>query len=101
MEKENYIFGITLTDDFKVKDYADFLKKEYDLSPQEIKELKPAYLFKLSNNIQFWCFDADIVLLSKKKETFYPTGNSVPISKIEDNKEIVALVDENSEVLLL
>ena len=101
MIKKEYIFGITLTDVFEVKDYKDFLKKEYDLTAKEMKELKPAHLFRLSDNIKFWCFDADKVLFSEEGEIYYHTEDFEPINKIENNKDIVALVDENNEVEMI
>ena len=101
MEKSNFIFGIALTDMFETQDYIDFLKEEYDLTKEEIKELKPAYLFKLSDNVRFWMFDADKVLFSEDKETYYHTGDFEPIARIEDNKDIVALVDENFETEII
>ena len=59
-----------------------------------------AHLFRLSDNVRFIQFDADIVLFSEDKETYYHTGDFEPINKV-DNKEIVALVDENSEVEII
>ncbi len=96
MEKENFIFGIALSDDEIDENYKQKMKKEYDLKPTEIKELKMAHLFKLSDNVRFGQFDADIVLFSEEKETYYYTGVFEPIGKVE-NEEIIALVDENSE----
>ena len=102
MRKEkDFIFGIALTDNFEVKDYADYLKKENDLTEKEIKELKPAHLFRLSDNIRFWQFDADNILFSEEKEIYYHTGDFEPINRIENNEEIVALVDENNELELI
>ncbi len=99
--KRDFIFGIALTDMFETKDYADFLKKEYDLTAKEIKELKSAHLFRLSDNVRFILFDADNVLFSEEKETYYHTGDFEPINQIKDNKDIVALVNENNELELI
>lgn len=99
--KKDFLFGIALTDNFETKDYADFLKKEYDLTTKEIKELKPAHLFRLSDNVRFWQFDADNVLFSEEKETYYHTGDFEPIEGIKNNEDIVALVDENCELEMI
>jgi len=75
---KNFIFGIALSD--------------YDV--EELKELKPAHLFKLSDFFQYTQFDADIVYWNEDKETFYSTGDFEPTEiKKED---VVALSDENS-----
>lgn len=99
MENKNkWIFGIVLNDDEEVSEnYSDYFRKENDLTVAEIKELKMAHLFRLSDNIRFTGgFDADIVAWSEEKETYYHTGDFEPIGQVE-NKHIIALVDENAE----
>jgi len=91
---KNFIFGIALSDYDVEEIYLDKIQKEYHLSDEELKELKPAHLFKLSDFFQYTQFDADIVYWNEDKETFYSTGDFEPTEiKKED---VVALSDENS-----
>lgn len=101
MENKNkWIFGITLSN-FDIDDcYKKMMKKEHNLTAKEIKELKTAYLFRLSDNIKFWQFDADIILVDTENETYYHTGDFEPIERVE-NKSIIALVDENCEMEMI
>lgn len=98
--KKDFIFGITTNDDEIDENYKEKMKTEYDLSEEEIKELKYGHLFRLSDNVRFSAFDADIVLFSEEKETYFHTGDFEPINKVE-NKDIIALVDENCELEII
>lgn len=95
MENKNkWIFGIAL-DDSEIDDcYKQMMKKEHDLSDEDIVKLKMAHLFRLSDNVQFNVYDADIVLWDGYN--YYLTGDFEPMSGIE-NKDIVALSDEKGE----
>lgn len=97
--EKQFIYGITLSD-YEIDNYRkESIKKEYGLTDKQIKQLKMAHLFRLSNNIKFQQFDADIVLFNEDGETYYHTGDFEPIKRV-DYDEVVALVDNNMEVEL-
>lgn len=100
-DKNKWIFGIALSGNEDEEgqidgSYKEMMKKDYDLSNKDISKLKMAYLFRLSDNIRYYAFDADIVLYSDKSETYYHTGEFEPTGA-KENKDIIALCDENGE----
>jgi hypothetical protein len=98
MEIKHYTIGIT-EGDFEISDYKDYIEKEYqDL---DTSKLVPAYLFFLDNNIQYYQFDADNVLLDKESQSYYHLSSTSVIKKVE-NTEILGFVDsETAEVILI
>lgn len=99
-KRDSFFYGIVLSDNEMDDNYKKMLKKEYDLKANELKELKMGHLFRLSDNVRFYQFDADVVAFSENTETYYHTGDFEPIAQVE-NKDIVALVNENCECELV
>ena len=97
MNKENFIWAVSLNGSEMEDHHKEHIKTEYDLKDEDIKSLKVANLFRIVDNIKYWQFDSDIVLLDEESESYYHTGDSEVMNKVE-NKEIVALIDENSEL---
>ena len=99
MNKRDLIFGIALSDDEIDDCYLKSVSEDNNISKRDVKKLKMAHLFLLSDNVRFSQFDADIVLFDEKG-IYYHTGDAEPINRVE-NKDIVALVDVNGEVELV
>ena len=99
MNKEGFLFGIVLSDDEIDDCYLKSVSKNNNMPKRDVKRLKMAHLFRLSDNVRFSQFDADIVLFDKKG-IYYHTGDFEPINRVE-NKDIVALVNENAKVELV
>jgi len=94
MENKNkWIFGIALFDG-DVEDYKEYMKKEYDLSDEQIAKLKMAHLFRLSDNVRYHTFDADIVLYDEDGETYYHTGDFEPINTVKVTDTVAVCSDE-------
>ena len=98
MDKTNFLYGITLTNEEIDDCYIELMKKEHNLKPDEIKKLKMGYLFRLSDNIQYTMFDADVILFDEENENYYHTEDFNPINEVK-NEDIKALVDENDDVV--
>ena len=98
---KHFTIGITLTDDFTANDYSDFIKKEYELSKKEIAKLKPADLFNLEENIKYWQFEGDCVLLSEKMDNYYHLSSTSVLNKIDNDKIIGFLDSESNEIDLI
>ena len=99
--KNKWIFGIVLSGNEDENgqidgNYIEMMKKEHNLSDDDISKLKMAHLFRLSDNIRYYAYDADVILYDKEAETYYHTGDYEPI-RAKENKNIVALCDENGE----
>jgi hypothetical protein len=99
MNKKHHTIGITLTSSFSADDFTDYIKIEYE--NLDTSKLKPAYLFNLDDNIRYYCFEADAVLLDEENETYYHLQTGDCIRSVE-NKEIVAFLDnETNEIELI
>jgi hypothetical protein len=99
MDKKHYTIGITLTDAFTADDFTDFIKTEYE--NLDTSKLKPAYLFHLDENIMYYTFEADAILLDMENGTHYHLSTVDCISPVE-NKDIIGFIDgETSEIELI
>jgi len=94
-----WIFGIALSGEEIDDCYLESISKEYDMPKKDVKKLKMAHLFRLSDNVRFRVFDADIVLFDKAG-AYYHTGDFEPIQGVVNDK-IIAVVDENSEIEII
>jgi len=94
--KNHYTIGIVLTNNFELSNFKDYLKKEgYKFKKEELKNLKPAYLFNLDDSLRYYAFEADAVIYDDKNNTYYHLS-TVDILKPEDTKDIFGFVDSES-----
>lgn len=100
MNKQNFIYGVVLTGEDIGEHHEKYIKSEYDLKDEQIKELKMACLFRIIDNITYYQFDADTILLDEKNESYYHTGEAEILNQV-NNSEIVAIIDENGELEMI
>ncbi len=94
-----YIYGIAVpVNDSKPEQHLlDAAKTEHELTDEQLEGLKQGNLFKLADYFMYRIYDTDVVLYDEDAETYYSTSDSHPTTV--DRDDVVALVDENGEML--
>ena len=96
IRKQNLTLGICLADDDNnIIELKEIVKKENDLTDEDLKDYKVANIFKLVENIRYYVFECDTILISKDLETYHHTGQIDTMAPIE-NKDIIALIDSET-----
>ena len=96
MQKTNYIWAICSNPYSDLDEVKDEIKKEYELTDNDLIGYEAGYLFNIIDNIRYCVLECDVVLFNEENESYYQTSNSDTMQPVA-TKEILLLVDENGE----